>query len=431
MEAVPNLRSPRGDPYPTERDPRSASKLPHPIREFSVSPAMDSAAKLMGGVAALGGTLGSINIFVPGLLRPGGYTVAYAVVMAVLIVIGLLLVRPQLPANNRRLITALVFCAFPIHMVVTFCIIDARLYSTPLMCLFGTVASALLLSRRNLVINLCLMVVAVALTLGIGWTGAGAGLVVQIMVQSSVLGLAALAIFILREKSEKVLRQATTAARTDTLTGLANRRGVDELSSSLLDGAHRGRGPVIAAVIDLDYFKQVNDEFGHSVGDLTLQAVGDRLRAIATHADVVARIGGEEFIFLRTLVDQEPSDGGGLPDGPGALADCLHRTIAASKGPVPVTASIGVAIGWPDDRSVAERHDWIWALVSQADSALYEAKKAGRNCTRFAGSAPDGPVLNGAVLDGAVSEPPTKLIVPAHRAAVVDHPIGLAASTES
>jgi diguanylate cyclase (GGDEF)-like protein len=153
--------------------------------------------------------------------------------------------------------------------------------------------------------------------------------------------------------------------RTDPLTGIGNRRWLEERLPVELERARR-RGHALALVMtDIDHFKRVNDTFGHQVGDIVLAAVGATLGSGARRYDIVARYGGEEFVLA-------------LPetDAVGALAACerLRAAIAALRfetSPVTVTASFGIAL-WIPDESLQD-------LIVRSDRALYEAKSAGRN----------------------------------------------------
>jgi diguanylate cyclase (GGDEF)-like protein len=157
------------------------------------------------------------------------------------------------------------------------------------------------------------------------------------------------------------------ASRTDSMTGLWNRRGFLEASDGALVRSRRSGKPVSIALGDLDHFKEVNDSLGHAAGDAVLKAVAGAIRASLRAQDVAARWGGEEFILL-------------LPDTPkeGALhvAECVRRAIAAlpievEGQEVKVTLSMGVAQHWPG-RNLEE-------TIAQADAALYRAKDEGRN----------------------------------------------------
>jgi diguanylate cyclase (GGDEF)-like protein len=157
------------------------------------------------------------------------------------------------------------------------------------------------------------------------------------------------------------------SATHDSLTGLLNRLGLAEaLMHQLVP-----REPFAMLYLDLDGFKPVNDSFGHKVGDTVLAAVGARLRELCRGSDLVARIGGDEFIVLLRDVTVSACD---------ALAESMIHRISE---PYPLgsgrTVAIGVSIGWayfPDDS------DDLDELQRKADAALYDAKAAGKGVHR-------------------------------------------------
>jgi diguanylate cyclase (GGDEF)-like protein/PAS domain S-box-containing protein len=148
----------------------------------------------------------------------------------------------------------------------------------------------------------------------------------------------------------------------DPLTGLANRTLLYDRLHHALAQSEREHGQTGVLFLDLDNFKQINDEHGHRVGDELLAALGDRLRAVVRPADTVARIGGDEFV----VVYEHADEAGAL-----ALADRLETAISE---PVTISgverrlsASIGIAIG----------HGEADELIRAADAAVYRAKAAG------------------------------------------------------
>ncbi|MCS7065689.1 MAG: GGDEF domain-containing protein, partial [Fimbriimonadales bacterium] len=153
------------------------------------------------------------------------------------------------------------------------------------------------------------------------------------------------------------------AAVTDSLTGLRNHRAFQESLISLAQMAERYGQPLSLIMLDIDYFKQFNDRFGHPAGDELLRQVASVLRRSARVYDVVARYGGEEFALLLPNTDLNEAV---------QVAERLRQQIAAIQNPhAPITASFGVA---------THRHGNAPAtLLYEADSALYEAKRRGRN----------------------------------------------------
>jgi len=166
-----------------------------------------------------------------------------------------------------------------------------------------------------------------------------------------------------RVSAEARLRQL---ALHDPLTGLPNRRMLDDRLQVALAQTQRARHKIGVAMVDLDGFKPINDVFGHAIGDSVLQAVGQRLAACARAGDTVARLGGDEFV----CVFCDLSDRAELEALGARLLDALGQPLALGELCVPLSASIGLALA-PDDATTVD------ALLKAADSAMYVAKHAG------------------------------------------------------
>ncbi|MBL8521674.1 MAG: diguanylate cyclase [Betaproteobacteria bacterium] len=158
-------------------------------------------------------------------------------------------------------------------------------------------------------------------------------------------------------------------ARTDSLTGLANRRAFEEGLGEALARSRRNGAPLAMLVFDIDRFKEINDRRGHLAGDAVIVAFARRLQACVRQVDLVARLGGDEFVLLM----ENPSPGSGEAVA-GKLLAAMSLPLALDFGVLPVTTSIGVAYG-TGDLSATE-------LLQRADRALYAAKEAGRNTFR-------------------------------------------------
>lgn len=164
--------------------------------------------------------------------------------------------------------------------------------------------------------------------------------------------------------------QHLSMALTDNLTGLHNRHYLSTHLDAVMERMRDSGKPVSLLMIDLDHFKQVNDTYGHSVGDDVLKEVGQRILRNVRGFDLAARYGGEEFVVIMPDTPIEVALG---------VADRLRDGMAtepvlvsASKDKILVTLSIGVSVSG-ETGSTAE------SLLSEADEALYEAKRLGRN----------------------------------------------------
>lgn len=186
----------------------------------------------------------------------------------------------------------------------------------------------------------------------------------------------------LADQLTAALREQERLAVTDSLTGLPNRRFFQNALSTLAAVATRSGRPLGLVVCDLDRFKTINDTYGHDVGDVALAETAARLRAVTRDGDVVARIGGEEFVWLLPDTDE---------DGAFVLAERLRQALRASPIPLRdgpslrVTASLGVS----SVRGTIDQHE----LLRSADQAMYRAKAAGRDRIERASAAdvPRGP----------------------------------------
>ncbi len=171
------------------------------------------------------------------------------------------------------------------------------------------------------------------------------------------------------------LRASIELAVVDPLTRLHNRRYLqNQLGTLLRDDTRRGV-PLSLLVLDIDHFKSVNDAHGHDAGDEVLREFARRLRALVRGVDVVARLGGEEFVIA--MPDTDAFTAGRVAERIRALIDKKPFLLAGGAKKLHVTISIGVASVLRSGASPEE-------LFKLADAALYEAKRSGRNCVRAA-----------------------------------------------
>jgi diguanylate cyclase (GGDEF)-like protein len=166
-------------------------------------------------------------------------------------------------------------------------------------------------------------------------------------------------------------RELERLSRVDALTGVPNRRQLEErLSLALLRIARSGEA-IALMYLDIDHFKQINDTHGHAIGDRVIREFARRLTTSVRATDLVVRLGGDEFVILLEQIDH--------PDMARAAA---RKILASMREPVeldgltlPISTSIGVAFA----HEVREQDD----LLVAADDALYEAKEGGRNQYRL------------------------------------------------
>ncbi len=154
----------------------------------------------------------------------------------------------------------------------------------------------------------------------------------------------------------------------DSLTGVANRNKFDRTFSDSLKLAKRENQTLALMLLDLDHFKQINDTYGHAVGDEVLQRVARCCVHSCRETDMVARLGGDEFAIL--LIN--PQDGGAAEKIAESILGDLGRSMDVQGNTLQIGVSIGIA-HYPEDGQSGDM------LVKKADSALYGAKRSGRN----------------------------------------------------
>jgi diguanylate cyclase (GGDEF)-like protein len=212
--------------------------------------------------------------------------------------------------------------------------------------------------------------VAVVLTVAVAQTGVVLHLPGATFDQwcDPVASMAVIAIVVrgLAARNARLVARLTLESRIDPLTGLLNRRGLQERFAVELARVKRERAPLAVVALDLDHFKRVNDEHGHQAGDRALVWLASMLCGHTRGADIVARVGGEEFVVV-------------LPGSDGAaafeFAERLRRAIEEGEPEIPLTISAGVASALAPSTA--------HTLLGAADRALYAAKHAGRNRVRY------------------------------------------------
>ncbi len=184
-----------------------------------------------------------------------------------------------------------------------------------------------------------------------------------------VMGETYVAMALLNRNIDSYEQELRRSATTDELTGINNRRVFTVVGEELLENAKRFDRPLSLLLLDIDLFKNINDEYGHLVGDTALKAVARTLKDNLRSSDSLARYGGEEFVVILPETDTRGAVG---------LAEKLRAAVAeitidvGTHQALTFTTSVGVAQYKPEMRSILQ-------LVSSADTALYKAKNTGRN----------------------------------------------------
>ena len=324
-------------------------------------------ALALGVLLFIGGVLGSLNLAVGGVVRPGAPQWFYAGTMTLCMLASVPLLLRQ--RAGRWPTFALVLLGDLVYLVVALCLYDPVHYATPLMLLFPAFVAAWFLGPWELAVN---MVVTVGVCLAARWHSypSGAELAIQTVVNAGMLNATAVGVFLLRRRIQRLLAATDALSSTDPLTGLWNRRYLVQQAPRMWRHARRDGTRVAAMVLDLDHFKRLNDAHGHAVGDAVLLTVATALGATVRPTDVLARIGGEELLVLGMVGDDAEAH---------HLAERLRAAVSESRtgGGHRVTASIGIALTRPVDGEDATAA--LWRLVDRADAAMYEAKQQGRD----------------------------------------------------
>ena len=172
---------------------------------------------------------------------------------------------------------------------------------------------------------------------------------------------------------------------TDALTAINNRRFFDQRICEEIERARRHQQALSCLFVDIDYFKKINDSYGHQSGDKVLRNIAALLNEQMRRSDILARYGGEEFSILLCNTDIDAAE---------EIAERLRLTIHATpqtglnNEEIPVSVSIGVATTDPTQNPDMDIEQQADRLIALADEALYEAKKAGRNRVRLLGDTP-------------------------------------------
>ena len=202
---------------------------------------------------------------------------------------------------------------------------------------------------------------------------------------SALLGIAGLwtglTLFGLYRETQRLIKAGIHAEDTikqlslrDPLTGLVNRRFLQENEKHLIAGAKRSQKKLAVLAVDLDNFKAVNDRYGHAAGDEVLLASAARMKVLLRESDVISRLGGDEFVIVMGQIDNA-----------GVAHEVARRIVKSLSQPIPLaeggTAHIGASVGIA---MYSTASDTLNDLLKQADTALYAAKRDGKNTYREA-----------------------------------------------
>lgn len=177
------------------------------------------------------------------------------------------------------------------------------------------------------------------------------------------------------EQLQETLAELEVLVTTDALSGLPNRRSFFSRAQAEFIRAVRYSRPLSLVMVDVDHFKEVNDRFGHLIGDAALRHISETMKICVREADMIARYGGEEFVIILPETDSE---------GAGFIAERVRKEIEASifsieqHGVIKLTVSLGIAC-----MNFGNEYPDLDKLLQNADDAMYRAKKSGRNCVSY------------------------------------------------
>lgn len=315
----------------------------------------------------LAAVLCAVSLPLPGYVRPGFWTGAFAGIMVTELAVAAALWF--LPDPPLALILAIVLVNDAGPVLATACLTDrgsARLGACLLV--LPTLYLGMFLSQRLLAVQAVVVAVAAGAIMAL----AGERPVV-LAIHVTIIEVAAIspayAVLSLRQGLARALAAKHRLSLVDPLTSLSNRRGLTEQATGLV-GAARERGLSVAVLVaDLDHFKRVNDTWGHRVGDEVLLTMARTVQSCVEAGDLVVRLGGEEIAVVAAVA----------PGTVAALAERIRAQVCQRLAAWNTTVSVGVAWTDPGNALADDPETLVWDLVHAADTRLYEAKDAGRN----------------------------------------------------
>jgi diguanylate cyclase (GGDEF)-like protein len=332
---------------------RAPTRAPGSLAQHPEAAAVAAAALLLSSAALI-----YLSLAVPDYIRPA-WSTSFAISGVPCVVVGgLLLVRRRL--SFAGLVAVVVFGDVAI-VLSGFASVDRSGTTAGALLGLPTLFTATFLGARWLAAQ---VVVATACAWVINaLVPASAGVhLVRTFVLVVACTCPAVIVLLLR-------RQLDRAVLTDPLTGLLNRRGLEAHFPDQTARARRRGLPVVVLLADIDHFKQINDRFGHLVGDEVLRAVARVVDDCVRPEDLVVRLGGEE---IAVVLVADPAHARVVGEG-------IRRQVAQETTPQPVTISIGAAWQTPHPQHA----DLLSGLLQRADQRMYEAKRSGRNRAVF------------------------------------------------
>lgn len=278
--------------------------------------------------------------------------------------------RPQSVKRVSSVPAVVLYADFGLTAILfTFVDPEAALFGTAMFAIIGTL-TATFTGRAVVIVHIAFTTAVITSLAILTWrqgTHDAAGVLARWATAILATNATLLALNGFTRGVQAALDTQLVNATRDPLTGLLNRRGLELWVNRSLRSQPASLDFIL---IDLDNFKRINDTHGHRTGDNVLVAAANRLTARLANCGLLARTGGEEFAVLITTSE------------PGELAEAMRAAVYEPTDPVRVTASVGVATLTREEI----RGDAVPALIEglrRADIALYEAKRAGRNCVRW------------------------------------------------
>lgn len=312
-----------------------------------------------------------LTLFIPTHNAPNAqagqllFTLTFAVGFALTL---LVLLKPDVVKSERYGWVYMLsgnFCALTAILGETF---TFGSQSSAMVILWPMVFAASFLSRRLLwmqvlVGTLCMVIMSYVKSRFVSYEGLW---FVDVIVLAIPVAFTGLSISFFREAATQEAQELERMVGTDPLTGLSNRRELPKQFGELLL-ANAPTSHVAMMMLDLDHFKTINDRYGHQVGDAVLQHFAHMLKSHARPSDLVARLGGEEFMWITTAQELQELI---------YRVERLRESFSRSPEAKAVTVSVGLAY-WSDLRDLNSEH--LPELMRVADQALYRAKEEGRN----------------------------------------------------